>query len=65
MLTISVKVRFAFGSHQAFREPYERFKQRPDAIIVDLKEATFGGLARADGRGGVGDRHGGVIADHR
>ncbi|WP_339528668.1 STAS domain-containing protein [Pseudomonas mucidolens] len=40
-LTIAVKGRFDFGSHQLFREAYERFYQVPDTYVVDLKEATY------------------------
>ncbi|SDU86394.1 STAS domain-containing protein [Pseudomonas mucidolens] len=40
-LTIAVKGRFDFGSHQLFREAYERFYQAPDTYVVDLKEATY------------------------
>jgi len=40
-LTIAVKGRFDFGSHQAFREAYERFYKVPDTYVVDLKETTY------------------------
>ncbi|AIG05453.1 anti-anti-sigma factor [Pseudomonas fluorescens] len=40
-LTIAVKGRFDFGSHQAFRDAYERFYKVPETYIVDLKEATY------------------------
>ncbi|AVE04935.1 STAS domain-containing protein [Pseudomonas sp. R11F] len=40
-LTIAIKGRFDFGSHQHFREAYERFYKVPDAYTVDLKEATY------------------------
>lgn len=40
-LTIAVKGRFDFGSHQAFRDSYERFYKVPDIYVVDLKEATY------------------------
>lgn len=40
-LTIAVKGRFDFGSHQAFRDSYERFYKVPKTYVVDLKEATY------------------------
>ena len=41
-LTISIKGRFDFAKHQAFRESYEQLdKQRPNSVVVDLKEATY------------------------
>lgn len=40
-LTIAVKGRFDFGSHQAFRDSYERFYKVPETYVVDLKEATY------------------------
>lgn len=40
-LTIAIKGRFDFGSHQIFREPYERFYKVPDVYVVDLKETTY------------------------
>jgi anti-anti-sigma factor len=40
-LTISIKGRFDFGSHEDFRKSYERLNTKPEAIVVDLKEATY------------------------
>ncbi|WP_339548125.1 STAS domain-containing protein [Pseudomonas sp. RA_35y_Pfl2_P32] len=41
-LTISIKGRFDFAKHQAFRESYEQLdNQRPNSVVVDLKEATY------------------------
>ena len=40
-LTITVKGRFDFGSHQAFRDAYERFYKVPEIYVVDLKETTY------------------------
>jgi len=40
-LTISIKGRFDFGRHQEFRESYEHLRQKPQSIVVDLKEATY------------------------
>jgi anti-anti-sigma factor len=40
-LTIKVKGRFDFGRHQEFRSAYERQPERPDTVVVDLKEATY------------------------
>jgi anti-anti-sigma factor len=40
-LTIAIKGRFDFGSHQAFRDAYERFYKVPELYIVDLKDATY------------------------
>ncbi len=40
-LTISIKGRFDFGKHQAFRESYERVDTRPESVIVDLHETTY------------------------
>jgi len=39
-LTIAVKGRFDFGSHQAFRDAYERFYKVPELYVVDLRAAT-------------------------
>lgn len=40
-LTIKVKGRFDFGKHQEFRDAYERQENKPDSVVVDLKEATY------------------------
>jgi len=40
-LTISIKGRFDFGTHQEFRESYEKLDTTPDAYIVDLKETAY------------------------
>ncbi|KAF1032506.1 MAG: STAS-domain containing protein [Pseudomonas sp.] len=40
-LTIAVKGRFDFGSHQTFRDSYERFYKVPDTYVVDLKDTTY------------------------
>ena len=40
-LTITVKGRFDFGSHQAFRDAYERFYKVPEVYVVDLKDTTY------------------------
>ncbi|WLG32586.1 STAS domain-containing protein [Pseudomonas simiae] len=40
-LTIVVKGRFDFGSHQTFRDAYERFYKIPESYVVDLKETTY------------------------
>ena len=40
-LTIAIKGRFDFGSHQLFRDAYERFYKVPQVYIVDLKETTY------------------------
>ncbi|WPN96761.1 STAS domain-containing protein [Pseudomonas sp. MUP55] len=40
-LTIAVKGRFDFGSHQPFRDAYERFYKVPETYVVDLKETTY------------------------
>ncbi|AZF17157.1 MULTISPECIES: STAS domain-containing protein [unclassified Pseudomonas] len=40
-LTITIKGRFDFGSHQAFRDAYERFYKVPESYVVDLKETTY------------------------
>ncbi len=40
-LTITVKGRFDFSSHQSFRESYERIYKAPVTYVVDLKEATY------------------------
>ena len=40
-LTIAIKGRFDFGSHQPFRDSYERFYKVPETYVVDLKEATY------------------------
>jgi len=38
-LTIQVKGRFDFGKHQEFRNAYEA--NRPELVVVDLKDATY------------------------
>ena len=40
-LTIAIKGRCDFGSHQAFREAYEHFYKVPELYVVDLKETTY------------------------
>ncbi|WP_455824874.1 STAS domain-containing protein [Pseudomonas graminis] len=40
-LTIAIKGRFDFGSHQTFREAYERFYKNPQLYVVDLKDTTY------------------------
>ena len=40
-LTIAIKGRFDFGSHQTFRESYERFYKVPELYVVDLKDTTY------------------------
>ena len=40
-LTITVKGRFDFGSHQKFRDAYERFYKVPEVYVVDLKDTTY------------------------
>ncbi|KAF2410764.1 STAS domain-containing protein [Pseudomonas antarctica] len=40
-LMITVKGRFDFGSHQAFRDAYERFYKVPELYVVDLKDTTY------------------------
>ena len=40
-LTIVIKGRFDFSSHQLFRDAYERFYKAPDTYIVDLKDTTY------------------------
>ena len=40
-LTIAIKGRFDFGSHQTFRDAYERFYKVPESYVVDLKETTY------------------------
>lgn len=40
-LTISIKGRFDFAKHQAFRESYEHLHPKPDFFEVNLKEATY------------------------
>jgi anti-anti-sigma factor len=40
-LTISIKGRFDFGSHEEFRKSYEQLNQKPNSVVVDLKEATY------------------------
>ena len=39
--TIAIKGRFDFGSHQTFRESYERFYKVPELYVVDLKDTTY------------------------
>ena len=40
-LTIAIKGRFDFGSHQTFRDAYERFYKVPQIYVVDLKDTTY------------------------
>ncbi|MDX9667535.1 STAS domain-containing protein [Pseudomonas sp. P5_152] len=41
-LTISIKGRFDFAKHQAFRDSFGQVdNQRLNAIVVDLKEVTY------------------------
>ena len=40
-LTIAIKGRFDFGSHQTFRDAYERYYKVPELYVVDLKETTY------------------------
>ncbi|GAA0256712.1 STAS domain-containing protein [Pseudomonas rhodesiae] len=40
-LTIVIKGRFDFSSHQLFRDAYEPFYKAPDTYIVDLKDTTY------------------------
>ena len=40
-LTISIKGRFDFGSHEDFRKSYEQLNKKPSSVVVDLKEATY------------------------
>jgi anti-anti-sigma factor len=40
-LTISIKGRFDFGSHEDFRKSYEHLNKKPSSVVVDLKEATY------------------------
>ena len=40
-LTIVIKGRFDFGSHQSFRDAYERYYKVPKSYVVDLKETTY------------------------
>ncbi|VVM90629.1 STAS-domain containing protein [Pseudomonas fluorescens] len=40
-LTIAIKGRFDFGSHQDFRGSYERFYKVPESYVVDLKDTTY------------------------
>jgi anti-anti-sigma factor len=40
-LTIKINGRFDFGSHQPFRDAYERHAPKPEKVIIDLKDATY------------------------
>ncbi|WP_339539798.1 STAS domain-containing protein [Pseudomonas sp. RA_5y_Pfl1_P24] len=40
-LTIVIKGRFDYSSHQTFREAYERFYKGPGLYVVDLKDTTY------------------------
>ena len=40
-LTIAIKGRFDFGSHQTFRDAYERYYKVPELYVVDLNETTY------------------------
>ncbi|MBD8237192.1 MULTISPECIES: STAS domain-containing protein [Pseudomonas fluorescens group] len=40
-LTIAIKGRFDFGSHQDFRGAYECFYKVPESYVVDLKDTTY------------------------
>ena len=40
-LTITIRGRFDFGSHQTFRDTYEHFYKKPEVYVVDLKDTTY------------------------
>ncbi|KRP60543.1 STAS domain-containing protein [Pseudomonas trivialis] len=40
-LTIAIKGRFDFSSHQDFRNVYEGVYPKPEMVVVDLKETTY------------------------
>jgi anti-anti-sigma factor len=40
-VTISIKGRFDFGTHQEFRESYESIYKKPETYVVDLKDTTY------------------------
>jgi anti-anti-sigma factor len=40
-LTIRIKGRFDFSTHQDFRSAYESPSSSPDSYVVDLREATY------------------------
>ncbi|WP_339416615.1 MULTISPECIES: STAS domain-containing protein [unclassified Pseudomonas] len=40
-LTIVIKGRFDYGSHQTFREAYEPFNKVPELYVVDLKDTLY------------------------
>ena len=41
MLTIRIEGRFDFSMHQAFRNAYERIKEKPEVFTIDLHKATY------------------------
>ena len=40
-LTIKVKGRFDFNSHQDFRDAYEQLSNPAEHVLVDMKEASY------------------------
>ncbi|MGP0174908.1 STAS domain-containing protein [Pseudomonas sp. NCHU5208] len=40
-LTITIRGRFDFASHQEFRDAYERVSITPKRYLVDLKETSY------------------------
>ncbi|WP_120995458.1 STAS domain-containing protein [Stutzerimonas urumqiensis] len=40
-LTIHIRGRFDFSTHQAFRDAYQSVGATPQRYVVDLKEATY------------------------
>jgi len=40
-VTISIKGRFDFNTHQEFREAYEEAPGDPTAYIIDMRDATY------------------------
>lgn len=40
-LTIRIKGRFDFSTHQDFRNAYEQTPEMPESYVVDLREATY------------------------
>ncbi|MCK3828015.1 MULTISPECIES: STAS domain-containing protein [unclassified Pseudomonas] len=40
-LTIAIKGRFDFGSHQDFRNVYEHVYPKPETVVVDLRRTTY------------------------
>ncbi len=40
-LVIAIDGRFDFSSHQAFREAYQSYENRPESYVIDMQDAIY------------------------